>query len=85
MRSVSAPVNAPRLWPNNSDSISVGLSAERFNAKNVPESPQLNSVSAGVAGKYCERPIARATSSFPDPVGPHMSAVKSFIRANSTL
>ena len=32
-RSSRAPVNAPRRWPNSSDSISVGDRAERFSAK----------------------------------------------------
>ena len=36
MRSWTAPVNAPLRWPNNSDSISVGDSADTFSAWNAP-------------------------------------------------
>jgi hypothetical protein len=36
----TAPVNAPRRWPNSSDSIRVGDSADRFSGKN--DSAQLS-------------------------------------------
>ena len=60
-RSESAPVNAPRTWPNSADSISVGATA-----------PQSNTT-YGRPARGETSWIARASTSLPVPVSPSRS------------
>ena len=60
---VTAPVNAPRTWPNSSDSISVSGSAAQLTR------------TSGISRCALQSWIARATSSLPVPVSPVMSTV----------
>ncbi len=67
--SATAPVNAPRAWPNSSDSSTVSVSA-----------PQL----IGTNGRDARRPcawMARATSSLPVPLSPMMSTGATAVEA----
>ena len=60
--SATAPVNAPRVWPNSSDSSSVSVSA-----------PQLIGDERRARARRPCAWIARATSSLPVPLSPMIS------------
>jgi hypothetical protein len=63
LRAACAPVNAPRSWPNSSDSMSVSGSAAQLTAMNGPAARALSSWRA------------RAMISLPVPFSPVMSTV----------
>lgn len=65
LRSLTAPVKAPRAWPNSSLSSSPSASAEQLTATNGRERRGLSSW------------MARAISSLPVPVAPRSSTVLS--------
>ena len=73
-RSATAPVNAPRTWPNSSLSI-------RFSAMRAAVDDDERPVGARGGARGC----ARATSSLPVPVSPWMSTVASVGATRSSM
>ena len=71
-RSVIAPVNAPRTWPNSADSISSSGTAPQSNTMNGPS----------LRGLW--RWISSASSSLPVPVSPSISTVASVAATSSS-
>ena len=67
MRAPTAPVNAPRSWPNISDSSSSGGIA-----------PQLTAMNGWFARRLCAW-MKRAISSLPVPLSPMISTVESVV------
>ena len=73
VRSADAPVNAPRLCPNSSDSTRSSGSAAQFSVQNI------------LCRRELPRWIARATSSLPLPLSPSISTANGAAAARATL